>query len=259
ERRALSGSVPSRLEALDGLARSRIPSAMPTLIARIEDPERVIQVAAARAAARTLAMVEDPVAREETARALVGAVERARLPFGVLEEMLLLADDGAPSLVGGLLFREGAPAPSLRAALDAVARLQLLVFAEEVARFLSHPDPEVRAAALRAVARTGLLPPYARLSVLAALQDEVEFIRIHATSAARLLPSDQALETLWARLGDRSWWVRRSASEALASLGRAGLAQLGRAARSHPDRYARDMAAQALRDRVPDLVDAVTR
>jgi HEAT repeat protein len=59
------------------------------------------------------------------------------------------------------------------------------------------------------------------------------------------------------RLGDRSWWVRRAAADALVALGPAGLAQLGRAARAHPDRFARDIAEQALRDHVPNLVQAV--
>jgi HEAT repeat protein len=257
ERGARSGRVSSRLESLDGLARARMPDAIATLVAAMADPERAIRVAAARAAARTLAGIEEPSARRAAARAVVEALERRSLPFGVVEEMLLLADEGAPSLIDELLLYEHAPIPSLRAALDAVGRLQLLEFAEETVRFLDHTDPELRAAALRALARTGLLPPAAHASVLVALEDEVEFVRIHATSAARLLPRDRALVALWERLGDPSWWVRGSAAEALAALGPAGLAELGRAADTHPDRYARDMAAQALRDRTSVLVEAV--
>jgi len=258
ERRARSGRTPSRLEALNALARSRIASTMPTLLAAVGDPQRVVQVAAARAAARTLATIDEPSAREEAASDLIDVVARRNLPFGVQEEMLLLADDAAPSLVGALLGREDPPVSSLRAALDAVARLQLLVFGEEVVRHLGHDDPEVRAAALRAAARTGLLPPSAHAAVLAALEDPVEFVRIHATAAARLLPRERALGELWERLGDRSWWVRRQAAESLAAMGRAGLDQLGRAASAHPDRYARDMAAQALRDRLVEVVEAVS-
>jgi len=257
ERRVLNGGTSSRLEALDALARSRIPEAMPTLIFAIGDPERVVQVAAVRAAARTLAAIEDPGERERLAERVVRALGRSRLPFGVREEVLLLADDAAPSLVGAVLGDEATSSSSLRAALDAVARLQLLVFADQVVGCLDHEDPEVRAAALRAAARTGLLPPHAHASVLAALEDPVEFIRIHATAAARLLPRERALVALWERLGDPSWWVRRQASESLAALGPAGLAELGRAAETHPDRYGRDMAAQALRDHVVELVEAV--
>ncbi len=257
ERRVRGGRLAGRLDALDGLARARIPEAMPTLLAAVGSRDRAIQLAAARAAARTAAAVGDPTERDRIGAALVDALEGARLPFGVVEEVLLLADDAAPSLVAEILGRSEAAVPFLRAALDAVARLQLLGFADDVGRLLDHADPEVRAAALRAVARTGLLPPAARPSVIAALEDPVGFVRNHATNAARLLPVDQALEVLWDRLGDPSWWVRRAAAESLARLGRAGLGELGRAADVHPDRYARDMAAQTLRDRVDQVVAAV--
>jgi HEAT repeat protein len=256
-RAAQGRRVSSRLEALGSLARSRSPEAMPALVEAIGDPERTVRIAAARAAARTLAAIDDPLERRSAVRDVVDALDHERMPFGVLEEMLLLADEAAPSVVEDLLLYKDVPAPFRRAALDAVARLQLIEFADDTVRYLDHRDPEVRAAALRAVARMGLLPPAGRPAVLAALEDEVDFIRIHATSAARLLPRDRASAALWDRLGDPSWWVRRAAVDALASLGPAGLAELGRAGRSHPDRYARDMAAQALRDHVSDLIEAL--
>jgi HEAT repeat protein len=93
--------------------------------------------------------------------------------------------------------------------------------------------------------------------VLEACRDEIDYVRIHAVAAARLLPRDRAAVVLWEGLGDRSWWVRRSAADAMAELGPPGLGELGRAAVEHPDRYARDIAAQTLRDRVPDVVQAV--
>jgi HEAT repeat protein len=255
-REARSARVPTRLEAIDALSRGRFPDAMPALLAGLSDGERAVRVAAARAAARTLAVIDDGSDRDRAARDVVTALEGARLPLGIVEEMLLLAEDSAPALVVGLL-RDRAPSTSLRAALDAVARLKLLAVGVGAARFLAHPDPEVRAAALRAIAGVGLLPPGDRPPVLAALRDEVDFVRIHATAAATLLPRDEAVPALWDRLGDRSWWVRRAAADAMAGLGPAGLGELGRAALVHPDRYARDMAAQTLRDRVPDLVEAV--
>jgi len=255
--RAHGRRVTRRLHALEDLARARAPEALPTLLGAIIDPDRRIQVAAARAAARTIAAVPEPSRRDELAGTLVAALEAARLPYGVLEEVLLLADEAAPALVAAVLAREGASPAFRRAALDTVARLGLLSFASEVARHLRDPDAEVRAAALRAVARTAVLPPGARDAVREALGDPEAFVRIHAAAAARLLPRKEALERLWDRLGDPSWWVRRAAAESLAELGRAGLGTLGPAAGSHPDRYARDMAAQTLRDRVEDVVEAV--
>jgi HEAT repeat protein len=156
-----------------------------------------------------------------------------------------------------LILRDRPRSATVRAAIDGIGRLKLLVFAEEVMRFLSDPDDEVRAAALRAVVHLGFLPEASRGNVVTALTDEVDFIRIHAAAAARFLPRRYALSLLSDRLGDRSWWVRRAAADSLVALGPAGLAELGRAVRAHPDRFARDMAEQALRDNVPNLVRAV--
>lgn len=257
ERGARSGRSVRRLEAITALATARIPSTLPTLVAAVRDPSLAVSVAATRAAARTLARVEDPIARDRDAAALVLAMDEGGLPYGVVEEAVVLAEEGATSLVSALLFADRPGTPALRAALDGVGRLKLLLFGEEVVGYLTHHDPEVRAAALRAVGRLGFLPESSRGAVITALADELDFIRIHATVAARLLPRPQALAFLSERLGDRSWWVRRAAADALVALGPAGLAELGRAARTHADRYARDMAEQALRDHVPSLVQAV--
>lgn len=254
--RARGRRLARRLQAFEDLARARAPEAMPTLLAAVIDPDRRVQVAAARAAARTLAAVGAPGARDELAGTLVRALQAAGLPFGVLEEVLLLADEAAPAMVGEILGGEASPA-FLRAALDAVGRLGLLDHLDRVVEHLGHPDPEVRAAALRAAARLAVLPPDGRPAVRAALADPVEFVRIHAAAAAALLPREEALPALWELLGDPSWWVRRAAADALARLGRSGLAALGRAAGSHPDRYARDMAAQVLRDHVEQVVEAI--
>jgi HEAT repeat protein len=257
ERIAGHGRIGRRLDAIVALSNARIPSSLPTLIAGVRDPNQIIGVASARAAARTLARVEDLFDRDRAAAALGRAVDAAQLPYGIVEEVVVLSEDAATSLIHVLLFHGRPRAATVRAAIDGVGRLKLLVFAEEVVRFLSDPDDEVRAAALRAVSRLGFLPESSHGIVIVALTDEVDFIRIHAAAAARLLPRPQALSFLSERLGDRSWWVRRAAADALVALGSAGLAQLGRAARAHPDRFARDIAEQALRDHVPSLVHAV--
>ena len=257
ERIAAHGSARRRLDAIVALSNARISSALPTLVAGVRDPNRIVSVASARAAARTLARVEDLHDRDRGAAALAKAVDAAQLPYGIVEEVVVLADDAATSLVQVLLLQDRPRTATVRAAIDGIGRLQLLVFAEEVVRFLGDPDDEVRAAALRAVSRLGFLPESSYGVVITALTDDVDFIRIHATAAARFLPRPQALAFLSDRLGDRSWWVRRAAADTLVLLGPAGLAALGRAAREHPDRFARDMAQQALRDHVPILVQAV--
>ena len=251
------GRTAARLDAIAALSSARVPSALPTLIEAVRDATPAVSVAAARAAARTLARIDDVVGRVRGAMDLVVAAEAGGLPYGVLEEVVVLSEDSAGSVIEALLLEEHRRPAALQAALDGIGRLKLLVFIEEVVPYLSHEDDEVRAAALRAVSRLGFLPETSRSAVVSALIDPVDFIRIHATAAARLLPRAQALARLTDALGDRSWWVRRAAADALVGLGPGGLAQLGEAARSHPDRYARDMAAQALRDHVPTLVQAV--
>ncbi len=257
ERRTEHGSMSGRLDAIVALSNARIPSALMTLVNGVYDSNQLISIASARAAARTLARVNDLFDRDRAAAALARAIETQELPYGIVEEVVVLAEESATSLIAVLLQQDRPRAPTVRAALDGIGRLKLLIFAEEVVPFLTHADDEVRGAALRAVGRLGFLPEASHGVVIAALADDVDFIRIHATMAARLLPQMHALSLLNDRLGDRSWWVRRAAADALVGLGPAGLAQLGRAAREHADRFARDMAEQALRDQISDLVRAV--
>ena len=240
--------VSARLEAVEALAHARIPSALPDLISLIADHEPVVRVAAARAGVRTLAAVPPGRDRDVGAADLIQALETNRLPRGVVEEVLLLGEDAAPQLVGELLLRLDVPIASLKAGLNAAGRLQLFSFTDELIRFVDHADPEIRAAAFRAFRSIGYLPPEAEPAVIAALDDPVEFVRIHASRAARLLAVETALPVLWNVLGDPSWWVRRAAARSLANLGDAGRRELAIASAAHPDRYARDMASQVLRD-----------
>jgi HEAT repeat protein len=255
-RRARAPKVATRLEAIEALAQARIPGALPDLISLIADPEPVVRVAAARAGVRTLTSVPSGPDRDAGAARLVYALEANRLPRGVVEEILLLGEGAAPQLVGALLLRLDVPVASLKAGLNAAGRLRLFSFTDELVRFVDHPDPEIRAAAFRALLKIGYLPDEAEPAVIAALEDPVEFVRIHAARVARLLDVETALPLLWNVLDDRSWWVRRAAARSLAGLGDDGRWQLGIASAAHPDRYARDMAAQALRDATPSLQPA---
>jgi HEAT repeat protein len=245
--------ISARLEAVEALAQARIPSALPDLISLIADPEPVVRVAAARAGVRTLAAVPPGRDRDVGAADLIQALETNHLPRGVVEEILLLGEDAAPQLVGELLLRLDVPIASLKAGLNAAGRLQLFTFTDELVRFVDHADPEIRAAAFRAFRSIGYLPPEAEPAVIAALHDPVEFVRIHAARAARLLDAETALPILWNVLGDPSWWVRRAAARSLVNLGEAGRRELAIASAAHPDRYARDMASQVLRDAAASL------
>jgi HEAT repeat protein len=263
--RRLSG----RLEALEALAKARLAQTVDPLLGLLEDRESTIRLAALRGLARSLARMPEGRARDRAARRFAKAVARSSVPPGAVEEALLLLEGTAPTVLR-LLVAAAAPAPRKRRAakdrtvvggvpeghrsgllsraLDAVGRLRLLELADDVAPHITHPDPEVRSAALRALARVGILPAGADEGVLAALEDEVDHVRVHATRTAVLLEPAVALPRLWALLGDPSWWVRRASARSLLKLGDEGPKVLERAAREHGDRYGREMALQVLLD-----------
>ncbi len=238
-----------RLEALDGLGWARFPSAFNPLLDHVRTaPSEVERLMASRAAARTLAEFPAGPERESGAAAFAGTLARSGLPAGAAGEMLLLLDKAAPPVLERPLAIPELPVPLLRAGVDAIGRLGLVDLSGVPAGVAAHPDPEVRASALRAMGRIGTLPGDAGESVVRSLHDDIEFVRVQATRAAGLLPRRTALPALWNGLGDPSWWVRRASAESLHRLGEPGALTLRQAAARHPDRFARDMAAQVLRD-----------
>ena len=275
-RRASSQGIAQRLDALEALAKARLPEAFPALLDVLADPQITIRLMALRGLARTIARMPTQTERHRSAMALCDRLRIADLPGGAIEECFLLLEDTAPMVLRNLLerpeissiavdewaadargvrrrgrapgLRTRGPGSLLRAALDAAGRLKLLDLGERIGDFVSYREPEVRAAAIRALGRLGYLPASAEPGLVAALRDEVEFVRVQAAHAAVLLPSETAAVSLWELLGDRSWWVRRAAGESLAHIAGIGVRELGRAARSHPDRYARQMAVQILLD-----------
>ena len=241
-------SVPRRLEALQDLARARLAPALPTIVAALRDPEPVIRRHALRAAARTLARIPAEV-RGPQIEAFVRALREIDLPASLLTESMLLLDDATAEVVAPLLGDGGVKLPVLQGALVAAGRRELASLADAVLPFVDHADPEVRAAALRALAGMAALPAGAEGAVMARVDDEKPFVRVHAVRAAALLRAPAAREALWTRLGDPSWWVRLAAARAMAEQGSEGVRTLESAAAEHPDRFARDMARQALADR----------
>jgi HEAT repeat protein len=255
-RKLRSSRMVDRMEALDALAKARIPTALSPIVRMMSSSEPVVRLMAARAAARTLSEWFGPGLPEAIA-AFAHALRRADLPAGAMAETLLLLEGSAPGVVARLLSDDDLPPLVLRASLDAVGRLHMVEFAYEAAVWIGHQDPEVRAAAFRALGRLGRMPMRARDAVAIALADDTEFVRVQAARAAAFVPARIAVRALYGSLGDRSWWVRRAAAESLLNRGRWGIATLKDAARAHHDRFARDMAAQVLLDggivRIADL------
>jgi HEAT repeat protein len=238
----------ARLDALAALAKARLASTVEPLMPMVHDREPAVRGMALRSLARTLGRLPEGGARNEAADGFADLVAEADLSPGVIEESLLLLEDAAAPVLDRLLGTPGLDDERLARALGVVGRLRLLDLADEAARFAAHPNPEVRAAALRALAVVGILPRGSDSAVNSGLADPVEYVRVQATRAARLFPRGAAREALWGLLADRSWWVRRAAAQTLLHLGADGASDLERAGRGHPDRYARHMAIQVLLD-----------
>lgn len=228
-------SRPARLEALEALAQARLPETLDLILPYLDHPDPVLRLSAARAGAR--------VAQGEGVLRLAEALLRAALPRGALLEALLLLEHRAPPVIEALL-QQGAEEERW-AALEAIGRLKLKALAPQVLPFLDSRDPELLAAALRALLRLGYPPKGYEEVLLAALKDEREFLRVHAARLLALLKNDLARQALWKALGDPSFYVRRAAAEGLRLLD-AGL--LERAAQKHPDPYGRAMAEQVLKE-----------
>jgi HEAT repeat protein len=202
---------------------------------------------AARAAARTLAAWNGP-GRYEASADFAESLAAVDLPAGAITEVLILLEDATLQVTARLMADPNLSAPLTRACLDAIGRLGLSPLAYEAGPRITHRDPEVRAAALRALGRLARVPARARDAVIIALADDTEFVRIQAARAAAFIPEASAVTALYEALGDRSWWVRRASAESLVARDAWGIAALKKAATFHPDRYAKDMAAQVLVD-----------
>jgi len=234
---ARAGAGPDRareLEALRGadaleIALSHVDARQPVVVRR----------AAVRAAARILPGLA-PHRLRDGAERLSAALERCRLSPDVVGDALQLLGDAAPAILPTLLGRRSPTV--LRGALQAAGRCRSIALVHSVLHLASHPDAEVRAAAWRALRAIGALPPAGVDLVRGSMRDEHAFVRVHATRAACMLPASTAIEVLWGRLGDPSWWVRLAAAESLRSLGPDGEASLAHASERHPDPFARDMA-----------------
>jgi HEAT repeat protein len=245
-RHRLSG----RLDALESLAKARLAQSVEPLLRLLDDREPAVRLMALRSLARSLARMPEGPRYDRAVLGMAEAVMTSPIPPGAVEEAMLLLEAAAPRVLGMVLAAtpDDQRAGLVARAIDAVGRLKLLGLSEDVASHVADPDAEVRAAALRALGRLGILPGAAAAGVAEAMADDVEFVRVQACRTAMLLPAEVARPALWRGLGDESWWVRRAAAHAFLGLGVDGPDFLQRASRTHPDRYARQMAFQVLLD-----------
>lgn len=220
------------LELLETLARARLPEYLPLVQRYFGHRDATVRFAAARAAARIADADSSPELAERLAPLALGA--RAWL-----EVLLLFRAPEAP--VRKLLATGDASARW--AAVEVVGRRHLLSLAEDLCALLSEQDDELRAAALRALARLRFLPTGHEDLVFAALLDDADFVRLQAVRVLELMSDARIGLALWERLGDPSFYVRQAAARALEKVDNALLLQ---ASQAHPDRYGRAMARQQL-------------
>lgn len=235
----------TKLHAIEGLAKARLPSALPTAFELLKDESPVVRYMATRVIARTLASLPEGAERDRDMARFVDVLRLTELPTGVVEESLLLLEDAADPVVRALLT-EGTRVKVARAALEAAGRLELEDLHEIVQRYAEHPEDELRAAALCCVPKLHTASPRLAEAIIRASNEPVEFVRVQATHALAGLNPDRVIPTLWDRLHDQSWWVRRAAAESLVALGPLGIEELQHAEEHHPDRYARQMAHHIL-------------
>jgi len=255
-KRARSRGLGTKLHAIEGLAKARLPSALDTAFGLLADPSPVVRYMATRVIARTLASLLPGPERDRDMERFVEVLRTTDLPSGVVEEALLLLDDAADPVVRALLTEAETRPKVARAALDAAGRLDLEDLAELVARFVEHEDPELRAAALQCVPKLHATSPRLAAAITRASEEPIEYVRVQATRALTSVDPRRAMPPLWDRLHDASWWVRRAAAESLRALGPLGVAELHRAEEYHPDRYARQMAHHVLSEIEPALAEA---
>ena len=257
-RRARSGHLTAKLDAIESLGKARLPHALDELLALFHHSNPVVRRMAARAAGVTLAVMPPEPGPDGPHARFIQAIRHADLQPGVVQESLLLLETRA-----GPVLRELLADPELSdtlrwVALETIGRLGLADMAEEAAASSNHPDPELRAATFRCLRRLGSVPEEAEAPLLDAVDDEVDFVRVQASHAAAFLTAEAALPKLEPRLEDTSWWVRRAAAASLTRLGEIGVATVRRAAEAHPDKAAREMAVQILLE-ADELTPAAAR
>ena len=107
------------------------------------------------------------------------------------------------------------------------------------------PDPNVRAAVVETLgSRSGAAVGTA---LLARLDDNEWFVRVHAARAAGHVVGAEAAPSLVRLLADERWWVRTAAKDALRGLGADAIPSL-LSVLAHEDPFARNGAAEVLQD-----------
>lgn len=233
ERRTTSLSRWRRLRALRVL--THVGGGRDVVPARLEDPAPEVRAQAAAWVARH--------GDARTATALAGRLtDGARLArFAAADAVVRIGRAAAPDVARRLDTASGPtvlPILAVAAALGEAEELRV-----PAQRHLAAPEPEVRAAAVAALARLG----GADDAIADRLDDPDAGVRAAAAEGCGALGAWRHAPRLGTLLRDPSWDVRRAAGQALRALGGPGALVLRRALDDH-DPFAADMARLALEE-----------
>ena len=214
-----------RLRAVHVLSAIGDPEVVDDLRSMLDDRDAHIRLAAAKALAELKAV--PPIADVIHKLGVVGghparvlfSIFRSLVPMRSVELLALVREDG-PDVINVL-------------AIDALGFSGDPALALRIAGALSFASIDVRAAALRALARLGNLQVH--IAVRGALVDPSWEVRCQAAFCVGRLKIVDAVAELEALLGDQEWWVRFRAAEALRAIGEIGSAILRRTSKT-PDR-----------------------
>ena len=223
-----------RIAALDRLVHARDPALRGLVRTALADPDEKV----AGAAVRALANVGDDWAVD----LLLDALREGRVPRSrVAAQLERLAPRPGARLVS--LLRDSDPVlrfwgATLLAPYPGLADARLVMMTHD-------RDANVRAAAVETL---GLRDTEsARAAILAAIDDPVWYVRVHAARSAGHVLGAAAAPSLVRLLADTRWWVRTAAKDALRGIGIDAVPAL-LSLLTNEDAFARNGAAEVLQD-----------
>ncbi len=209
-----------RRRAADMLADIRSASARPALVERLEDRDRAVRLASARALAE-LGEVED------LPRALAVAERDVDASPGAVSDVLLAVAATQPGLLAETLSRPG-PDALRRLVVAILGELRLAEYAPQLRDALGSPDEEVVARSARGLGLIGDDQAVEALGLVVADASRADATRAAAATSLGWIGDPRGVGPLATALLSGRWTLESSAAQALALLGAPGADALRR-------------------------------
>lgn len=239
-----SGQLRLQLLALVTLGHLCDRSAVPLLLRLMPDEPAVISLTAAQALVRI-----DP--EQGIPCVLAATANRDDWALAPVVSMLKECDPTqvGPFLSKAVLTQLGREGAEHEAGLARLLRLHVTAHDEVFRPAVLEVLGRTRAAEPLAAALAALWHPLDAPHARRLIQHEAASVRVAATRALSRFGGEEDFELLCAALGDRDWWVRYRAAQALCGLPHMDGARLRSLAATLADRFAGDMLRQALAER----------